>query len=376
MCMALKIGVDIRALDTPFTTGVDSYLRNILAVWLKAGNNHQFKLFGTKRLSADKLVQDFVAAGHKFFGQPLPSKIFNGSMRFLTRPKMDEVVGGVDIFFFPNPMFHALSVFVPSVLTVHDLSAERFQPIYSLKRNLWHKLVDTRREAQRAKAIIAVSGSTARDLGDLYKIDSQKIHVVPLGVSQVNQMTERAMKLPNDYILYIGSVEPRKNVLALLKAFELLQNKFSDLHLVLAGSFFPQKDRAALGAAFRTKNVLILGQVGDAEKRELYQRAKICVLPSFYEGFGLPIIEAQSLGTPVIASTNSSMPETSGCAAILVNPLNVTELKQALDVLLTNQALRDTLIGRGREWASRFTWQKTADATLNILEQAAIGFRN
>ena len=374
----IRIGIDIRALDTQYTTGVDTYLGKLLENWALNSNGHTFALLGTAGLANHPLVVNMVKLGHTFIGPKFPSKFFNGSMKFFGRPKLDKLVGGVDIFFLPNTMFHSFSENCKTVITFHDLSFERLQSVYSPKRNLWHKLVNPKKEAMRASRVIAVSHSTARDLQSLYGIPKEKIDVIPLGVhfdeysksADSTQSRDREL-VRGEYILFLGSIEPRKNLSSLLLAFDRLRAKHPNLNLVVAGSFFPQKDKEAYSLVKGIKNVTLHNSVSGNEKRALLQGALITVLPSFYEGFGLPIIESMASGTPVITSASSSMPEVSQGAALLVNPFNAGELAIALDSLLTNEQLRNTLISHGREVAKHYTWQKTAKMTLEVLEAVA-----
>ncbi len=366
----MNIGIDIRALDTLYTTGVDTYLRAILKQWLDHGRGHRFILFGTKDLRHHDLVRAFLAAGHRFIEQPWPNKLFNASIKFFKRPFLDKLVGGVDVFFFPNTMFHAVSSGGKSVITFHDLSFERLKSIYSLKHNLWHWLVNPRLEAEQASAVIAVSAATAHDLNYLYQISMEKIRVVPLGVDgpKYAASVNGTIRVPQDFILFMGSVEPRKNILALVKAFARVRDRYPKLHLVIAGGFFPQKDKYVLKYVKGDARIFVTGPVDEANKIYLYQRARLTVLPSLYEGFGLPILESQAAGTPVITAVSSAMPEASRGAALLVNPLNTTELAQAIDVLMANSELYHLLVSRGRAAVQALTWQQTAEKTLDVLE--------
>lgn len=367
-----NIAIDVRALDTANVTGVDSYLRALLKAWAKDSRGHKFTLFGTPKLARDTSVLALVNKGHKFVAQAWPNKIFNTSMRFFKKPSLDRIVGGADVFFLPNPMFHAFSTGVKTVITFHDLSFERLAKIYSLKHRLWHFMVNPKAEAKRADKVLTVSNSTAQELKSLYKIPAERVQAVPLGVDfeYFSAPAAAIPAIPENYILFLGSLEPRKNVLSLIRAFDLLTGKFPDLNLVLAGSFFPQKDNKVLKEIRKNNKIVFLGQVSEADKRALYQHARGFVLPSLYEGFGLPILEAQSAGIPVITSVSTSMPEASGGAALLVNPLNINEIAQAIEMVLTNAGVRNTLISRGRENAKNHSWEKTAQKTLEIIENA------
>jgi glycosyltransferase involved in cell wall biosynthesis len=175
--------------------------------------------------------------------------------------------------------------------------------------------------------------------------------------------------LPGDFILYIGTLEPRKNLAGLLAAWEHVK---SDIPLVIAGK--PGwKFRAIFNAANKSKKqrkVYFLGFVEERDKPYLLKLARVFAFPSLYEGFGLPVLEAMAVGTPVVTSSVTSLPEVAGDGALLVNPYNQDELSFALDTLTEDERLREQLIQRGLKRAEFFAWDKTAQQTLAVLNRA------
>ena len=214
-------------------------------------------------------------------------------------------------------------------------------------------------------AIIVDSQSTQKDVSTFFSIPENKINVVHLA----SDMKPRNGYLPSkygikgDYLLFVGTVEPRKNLLRLIEAFNQLDPK---LKLVIVGvSGWDNK------AVYKTKNpnIIFTGYVPEKDLPIFYGNARLLVYPSLYEGFGIPILEAMHCGCPVITSNISSMPEVAGDAALLVDPYSVEEIKRAVQRLLGDVKLRKKLIDNGYRQASRFSWEKTANETIKVYEK-------
>jgi glycosyltransferase involved in cell wall biosynthesis len=372
----MKIGFDIRTINTKHTTGVDSYTRELMQQWTRDSRGHQFVLFGDDVLREHPLVVGMMAQGHTFVSQPWHRKIFNFCNVFFGLPKIDKLVGQVDVFFMPHIMFWAFSKKAKLVATFHDLTYEvaSIRALYGWKQNLWHKIVDPHALAKRANSIVTISHASKRDLENIYHIPSEKINVTHLAADYdyyANSVIEADIDVPEKYILFLGSVEPRKNPKAVIEAFRMIMDEFPDVHLILAGSYFPQKDAAAVELAEKTPRVKLWGRATNQEKVLLYRKSTMFVLPSFYEGFGIPVIEAQAAGTPVITSNVSCLPEAAGEGALLVDPYNVSDIAQAMKKLLSNETLRTELINKGQTNAQKFSWERVANETFDVLERTA-----
>mgnify|MGYP005832136239 CR=1 FL=1 len=291
---------------------------------------------------------------------------------------------------FPNiALFHATDNLLPclkkthSVLTVHDL-AFRFYPETFTSLNRWFQLLTMGTFLARAHAVIALSQNTKRDVMQLYGIDESKITVVyggvnprfqPASTSEVERVRTR-YHLPERDILFVGSIEPRKNLKSLLAAFSAVKQQrevIDPVKLVIAGKkgwlyadFFQQLRTSGLDG-----EVILPGFIADEDLPALYSAADVFVFPSWYEGFGLPVLEAMACGAPVICSNVSSLPEVVGEAALMVAPDDIRGLSQAISRTLTDAALRQELIGRGLRQAAQFTWEKAAQQTLMIYEEVA-----
>ena len=216
-----------------------------------------------------------------------------------------------------------------------------------------------------ADAIIVDSQSTKSDILAFFSIPEDKIHVVHLAsdMKPVNARLSPKYGIRGDYLLYVGTVEPRKNLLRLIEAFTQLDQ---ELKLVIVGvSGWDNR------AVYKSKNpnIIFTGYVSEEDLPAFYCNAKLLIYPSLYEGFGLPILEAMNCGCPVITSNISSMPEVAGDAALLVDPYNVEEIKSAAQKLLSDGMLRKKMVARGFRQARRFSWEKTADETLQVYQK-------
>lgn len=299
---------------------------------------------------------------------------------------------GLDRWLPECDIFHATEHLLPrlkrckTVLTVHDLIFALF-PEYHLPLNKWFLNRFMPVFVRRADAIITVSECSKRDLINLYAVLPERITVVYEGVDKrfhtdpgpeaLTGLRQR-YALPERFILYVGTIEPRKNLTTLLEAFKQFQVMHSDLKLetfnlklVIAGRpgwlYQPTFDRIkALGLE---DNVRLLGYVPDDDLPALYRAAEVFVFPSLYEGFGLPPLEAMACGTPVICSNASSLPEVVGDAGMLVEPSDVEAWTAALAHLLADAGLRAELGWRGRRQAIQFTWRETAQRTLELYQQ-------
>ncbi len=266
------------------------------------------------------------------------------------------------------------------VLTVPDLAAERFPSLVKRGR----ASPKTRRTARRATAIIALSESTARDLMDLYGISRKKISVIHIGVAEIfapapmqeaRARVRQQCGIDGPFILFAGTIEPRKNLPALIRAYASLPRIRGDFALVLAGEWGWGKsevDRTVKEVGIEGR-ILLTGHVALEDLRWLYCAADLFVYPSLYEGFGLPPLEAMACGTPVITSNCSSLPEVVGDAAILADPREVEELASTITRVLEDRELRHTMRERGIAQAKRFSWETCARETLRVY--AAVGAR-
>jgi len=291
------------------------------------------------------------------------------------RIPQDSLFPGVALF---HATDHLLPYFrrIKSVFTLHDLIFI-FHPETHKPLNRWFLTLMMPRFLRAADAVIAVSECTKRDAVRFYGIPEEKITVIYEGVNprfrpaspETIASVRARYNLPEHFILYVGTIEPRKNLTALLEAFHHLLATH-DLRLVIVGKkgwlyegFFRRLRELGLG-----NRVIFTGYVPDEDLPAIYSAAELFVFPSLYEGFGLPVLEAMACGVPVICSNTSSLPEVAGDAALLVDPTDVRALAGAMEQALTDEALRVTLRARGIERAQRFTWARAAQETMQVYE--------
>jgi glycosyltransferase involved in cell wall biosynthesis len=295
---------------------------------------------------------------------------------------------GMDRWLPACDVFHATEHLLPplkragSVFTVHDLIFLHF-PEYHLPINRWYLTLMLPRFLLGADALIAVSENTKRDVVELMHIPPEKISVIYEGVSPAFRPFENSAerervrekyKLPNRYLLSLGTIEPRKNLVTLLDAYHLLLARGQTVpHLVLAGRkgwlFGPVLARVReLGLDER---VHFTGWIDEQDAPAIMSAAAAFVYPSLYEGFGLPPLEAMACGTPVICSNASSLPEVVGDGGLLVEPRDVGALADAIARVLGDEGLRAQLRMRGLAQAQRFSWEQTARETMAVYQSVA-----
>ncbi|HVO71574.1 MAG TPA: glycosyltransferase family 1 protein, partial [Aggregatilineaceae bacterium] len=237
------------------------------------------------------------------------------------------------------------------------------------------------RSVRRATHVLADSRATRNDLVELYDTPPDKITVLLGGVNpefapvkdqHVRRAVQQRYGLPgNRYIFSIGTVQPRKNYARLIEALAALGPECEDVHLVIAGGrgWLEGPIYRAVGDLHLTGRVHFIGFARDEDLPALYSEAACLAYPSLYEGIGLPVLEAMACGIPVVTSNISSMPEVAGDAALLVDPYDVAALADALQRLLTDDALRADRVSRGVIQASRFTWTRAAQQLIEVYRQ-------
>jgi len=283
-----------------------------------------------------------------------------------------------DVLFVPA---HVLPLVHPprSVVTIHDLGYLHFPRAHRLLDRLYLDL-STRFNARAAAHIIADSQATKRDLVERYGVEPSKISVIypgydeeafqPLREREAIEAVKTRYGIAGDYILFVGTIQPRKNLVRLMEAFSLLKRQAADLQLVIAGkkgwlyeAIFRRVEELGLEG-----QVVFTGYVADEDLPALFSGARLFVFPSLYEGFGLPVLEAMACGVPVVCSNASSLPEVADDAALLFDPLDVVGMAAAMERVLGDERLRAKLVERGLKRARGFSWEKCARQTLAVLE--------
>ena len=287
-----------------------------------------------------------------------------------------------DVLFVPAHVL-PLTCPVPAIVTVHDLGYYHFPQAHRLADR--HYLAwSTRRHTRVAHHIIADSQATKDDLVALYQADPKRITVVYLGRDkdlapvrnpQLIAQVKQRYHIEGEYVLYLGTLQPRKNISRLIEGFhialQMLSPAYQTIKLVIAGQkgwlydeIFNQVQHFGLG-----ERVIFSGYVAAEDKASLLSGALVYVFPSLYEGFGLPVLEAMACNTPVLTSNTSSLPEVAGEAALLVDPLDTQAIASGLARLVTDAALRQKLVEKGHRQLEQFSWDKAAQQIVEIVEQ-------
>lgn len=364
----MKIGVDIRVLMDRNYSGIAAYTEFLLRELLSVPNDDQYIFYYNSLKKPEDLMQKWQDSRITFVSSRWPNKIFNYILQMLfSLPKLDNYTGPVDVFWSPHINFSSFgSKALKKIITIHDLSFLRYPEFFSFRKNLWHRSINIKRLLKHYDYIVAISKNTKNDLIELLNIPEEKILVIYSGVSKSDVEAEGVkcvFKTP--FILYLGTIEPRKNVEGLIEAYNFLRDRhlpLSNYKLVLAGAN-GWKNRHIYYKASESlyrEDILFLGYVSLKEKEWLYKNTHLFIYPSYYEGFGLPPLEAMSRGVATITSDISSLPEVVADAALTVNPHSTLDLARAMESLLLDDNLRNIYSQKGLQRASLFAWSKTA----------------
>jgi len=373
----MLIGIDASRAATGQRTGTEAYALHLIRalIPLAGARGHSLRLYFNDPPAADL----FPAAPHV-----APTVI--PLRRLWTHARLGHELRSrpPDVFFTPA---HVIPVGIrcPSVATVHDLGYEHFPEAHPC-RQLAYLRWSTRHNARVARRVIADSQATADDLSAFYATDPAKIAVVYPGADpDLRRVDDPAViaataakygiRLP--YLLYLGTLQPRKNLVPLVEAFTASNLHNQDYSLVLAGraGWLAEPLLAAVGRQPSAVGgrIQLPGYVDEVDKAALLSGATALVFPSLYEGFGFPVLEGMACGAPVVCANSSSLPEVAGDAALLVDPLDAAALAAALRRVVSDAALRDTLIAKGYANLARFRWEAAAAQMLAVLEAAGSG---
>lgn len=376
----MRIGIDCRTILNPKhgeRAGVGHYTYYLVTQLLAQDKVNQYVLFFDHRMGQTKefqkpnvTIRRLPFAQYKKFLPFTYSHMLISS--FIQREKLD--------------VYHSPANVIPylyrgaSVVTVHDLAIYR-HPEWFPKRQKFSISVLVPRSLRHASRIIAVSEATKKDIVKTFRTSADKIKVVYEGVNkETAHLTadgiahKYGLRLP--YVLYVGTIEPRKNVELMVRAFLKLRAKKPALkkyQLVLAGhrGWRSHNVFKAIEEGIQLGAVRYLNYVPHEDKVALVKNATTFVFPSLFEGFGLPVLEAMAMGTPVITSKTSSLPEVTGSSALLVNPSSEKEFIDALSKMLGSPVLRRKLSEAGKSRATQFTWRKCAQATMKVYKEVA-----
>jgi glycosyltransferase involved in cell wall biosynthesis len=369
----LRIGIDASRAVVSRPTGVENYAYHVLREMLALERPHEYTLYLRRKTP----VVDGASEPNLRQRVVRPARLWTHlglSYEMLRRPP--------DVLFVPA---HVLPVYRPRrcVVTVHDLGYLYYPEAHTLTRR-WYLHLSTAYHVRVATRLIADSEATKADLVKWYGADPAKIAVVHLAVGDAYRPVHEEDALGGvraryagggDYLLYLGTVQPRKNVGGLLEAYATLRGQMANAPaLVIAGKrgwlaapIYARAEQLGLLGAVR-----FVDYVPQEELPALLSGALALVFPSFYEGFGLPALEAMACGTAVVAANSSSLPEVVGDAGLLVDPHDSEALAAAIQQVVEDTAVRTELRARGLARAAAFTWRRCAEETLRVLEEAAV----
>jgi|AntRauTorcE11897_2_1112592.scaffolds.fasta_scaffold06102_3 glycosyltransferase involved in cell wall biosynthesis len=386
----MNIGIDVRTLMDRYYSGVSTYSLNLIQELLKTDKDNNYILYYN---SAKKINLPDLEGEYKVVGTKYPNKIFNYILqKTLAWPKLDKVLGDVDIFLAPHYNFLSLSSGTKKILTIHDLSFLRYPEFFSARKNFWHRAINIKKLAHSMDMIVAVSENTKQDIVELLGVKEDKVRLIYSGLetrfqdmalslergdfkTEENKKKLEAVrekyKLPNNYILSLSNLEPRKNLETLISAYSKMRdnNNLKDnsdilnIKLVICGAKgwkYKNIFKTIEESKYRD-DIIYTSYIENKDKAYIYKQAKLFVYPSFYEGFGFPPLEAMAAGVPVIASFSSSLPEIIDKAGVLIDPKSSDELEMAMTNILTNRDLKDYYIDKGLKRVKDFSWQRTAE---------------
>ena len=369
----MKLGILSWILDRR-RTGIDNYLYSIVNEMIKEGNNEEISLIHFKK-SDDEIytkVNDVIIGS-------LPFNLIN-PINLSKAVKETQI----DVLHLPSHMMPQIGPFfvnsrVKKVLTIHDLIPILFHRNLPLFYKLWGPTLKFIKN--RADYIITDSENTKNDCINHLKIPEDKIEVIPLAPDNHFKLIKNKDSIKEElkikygintpFILYVGTVEIRKNIPLLIKSFYKLLNKGLEFKLVLIGiqGHGFNEIAAVIKKLGISKEVISLGYVPLDDLIKFYNVADLFVFPSFYEGFGLPPLEAMACGCPVVTSNASSLPEVVGDAGVMVDPHDFHALTNAMYHILTNESLKNDLCNKSLNQAKKFSWDKTANETWKIYEK-------
>jgi glycosyltransferase involved in cell wall biosynthesis len=370
----MLIGFEVSSLQG-FMSGVGYYTQNLVTSIMEVAPEHQYVLFSNRDIANVSPLSLMPRGGNETVYQRhfrVRSLWMQTVLPFALRAVRP------DVCHFTNYMSPLVSA-CPSVVTMYDMTVFVTPRYHQFKKLVLDRTLIPR-VARRADAIITVSNSARQDILRYLKVPKEKVRVIMLAaapsfrpVTDTEQLEtiRKRYGLDSPYILYVGTIEPRKNLVRLVQAFAQLKKRRLPHKLVIVGQsgwhvgpLFHEVERLGL-----TKDILFTGYVPTEDLPALYTMAESMVFPSLYEGFGLPVIEAMACGAPVVTSRNSSLVEVAGDAALLVDPLSVDDIAEALYRLHTDKELREELRQCGLARAADFTWEATARQTLALYER-------
>lgn len=376
----LRIAIDATPL-LPKPSGIGLYVANLIDALevLKIQEDFELEIIyqpGLKNwLRGNLAFPEYLKSYSNLRSFPFPVRVSNLFIQFpwLFLPILEKSFGSPDIVHGTNYTVFPLRN-SRRVMTIYDLTFVRYPEYANATVKAYSERV--KRCLQWTDLVLTISESSKRDIVDYLGVEADKVHVTPLASRYTADFLEKDLTkyeqesrydFSKPYILFVSTIEPRKNIANLIKAFEYLKQKHKLEHqLVLIGQkgWLFEPIFAQIARSPYQNSIHHLSYLPNELVALFYAKADVFVYPSCYEGFGLPVLEAMTLGAPVVTANNSSLPEVAGDAALLVEPSQVTDLAEAILQVVSDRQLRDDLIRKGKQRSQRYTWKNTAEETL------------
>jgi glycosyltransferase involved in cell wall biosynthesis len=374
----MHIGIDAHAIGAR-QGGNETYIANLIKSLAEIDGENLYTIYLANAGAAEEWREAFAKRYKNFSVRllPPPTPLVRVPV-YLTYELFRRPVDVLHVQYTAPPFCR-----VPLVVTIHDLAFEVMPETFTRRGSFQLKLT-VRRTAKKAARVATVSEYSRQDLLSIYKLTPEKVAVTYNGIgshfvpqpSVQNEAEEirRRFGVSRDFLLAVGSLQPRKNLVRLIRAYARLRGEREDFSpqlvivgrkLWLASEIFDEVKRQRWA-----DDVILTGYVSDADLPALYRAARAFVYPSLFEGFGLPPLEAMACGTPVVTSDVSSLPEVAGDAALLIDPKDERALADALVEIVNNEGLRAELREKGIVQAKKFTWREAAEKTLSLYQEA------
>jgi len=375
----MHIGIDAHAIGQR-QAGNETYIGNLIKSLAEVDGDNRYTLYLAKAEAAASWRAGFCQRFPNFTVRLLPPP--TPLVRVPVALEFELRLRPVDILHvqFTAPLFCP----VPVLATIHDLAFEHMPETFTRRGSLQLKFT-VRWTARRAARIATVSEYSRQDLLKTYKLPPEKVVVTHNGIGSnfspepasavEGQNLRQRFEIERDFILVVGSLQPRKNLVRLIRAYSELRKRLPDFKyqlvivgrkLWLANEVFAEVNKQEWG-----RDVIVTGYVADEDLPAFYRSASAFVYPSLFEGFGIPPLEAMACGTPVVTSNTSSLPEVAGDAALLIDPYDEQELANALLRIVKDEPLRARLRERGLAQSKKFTWRNAAEKTLQLYRETA-----
>lgn len=372
----MHIAIDAHSVGAQLA-GNETYAVNLIEALAEIDQSNQYTLYVTKQSAADRFKNRWANFEVK---RTLPHTPLVRIPLILSAELRRNPVDVLHVQYTAPPLAPCAVV-----ATIHDLSFEHLPETFNRRSRAQLRLT-VRRTARNAAQILTLSEFSRRDVIETYGIDPDRVAVTPAAAPAhfrpvTNETDLRQIRatygIERDYILALGSIQPRKNLVRLINAYSSLWSERQNLampQLVIAGKrgWLEGETMRAAELSAAAHDIRFIGYVVEADLPELFSGAMCFAYPSYFEGFGLPVLEAMQCGTPVIAGNRTSLPEVAGDAALLVDPFDETVIADALRNLIENPDRRDDLRVKGIERAKRFSWQQTARLTLQAYERGRL----